>query len=286
MIVAFSALARRTAASNARREIAWPVNGSRMRRTGRGRSRRAAARAAAASSRRPRRRRARPARRPMTIDGSSSALDRVFLGAPRAVGDDAHVDARAAARIEPLRQRRRAAARGRAPGATAAEQHVGRARARARRRATAAGTSSDSSTSSCGAEHRGELAQRLPATRSSSSARRSARRADPQQVEVGAQPLGRAPRPPHQPLGAGVRLDQREQPLADRLRRASAALVARAADLGDAAAWPPPPRPPGAARPRAARRGSRSGRSCSARRRCARPDRSCPPAAGRAAPRG
>ena len=32
MIVAFSALARRTAASNARREIAWPVNGSRIRR--------------------------------------------------------------------------------------------------------------------------------------------------------------------------------------------------------------------------------------------------------------
>ena len=38
MIVAFSAFARRTAASNARREMAWPVKGSRMRRTGGGRS--------------------------------------------------------------------------------------------------------------------------------------------------------------------------------------------------------------------------------------------------------
>ena len=37
MITAFSALARRTAASNERREIAWPVKGSRIRRTGRGR---------------------------------------------------------------------------------------------------------------------------------------------------------------------------------------------------------------------------------------------------------
>ena len=38
MIVAFSARASRTAASNARREIAWPVNGSRIVRTGAGRS--------------------------------------------------------------------------------------------------------------------------------------------------------------------------------------------------------------------------------------------------------
>ena len=50
---AFSAFARRTAASNARREIAWPVNGSRMRRTGtRPLARRRGARWAAASSRR------------------------------------------------------------------------------------------------------------------------------------------------------------------------------------------------------------------------------------------
>ena len=39
MMIAFSAFARRTAASNERREIACPVNGSRMRRTGRGRLR-------------------------------------------------------------------------------------------------------------------------------------------------------------------------------------------------------------------------------------------------------
>ena len=39
MIVAPSALASRTAASNERFEIAWPVNGNRMRRTGRGFSR-------------------------------------------------------------------------------------------------------------------------------------------------------------------------------------------------------------------------------------------------------
>ena len=39
MMIAFSAFARRTAASNERREIASPVNGSRIRRTGRGRSR-------------------------------------------------------------------------------------------------------------------------------------------------------------------------------------------------------------------------------------------------------
>jgi hypothetical protein len=36
---AFSALASRTAASKDRREIAWPLNGSRIVRTGRGRSR-------------------------------------------------------------------------------------------------------------------------------------------------------------------------------------------------------------------------------------------------------
>ena len=33
MITAFSAFARRTAASNERREMAWPVNGSRIRLT-------------------------------------------------------------------------------------------------------------------------------------------------------------------------------------------------------------------------------------------------------------
>ena len=39
MMVAFSARATRTAASKARLEISWPVNGSRMRLTGRGRLR-------------------------------------------------------------------------------------------------------------------------------------------------------------------------------------------------------------------------------------------------------
>ena len=65
MIVAFSALARRTAASKARREMAWPVKGSRMRRTGRGRSR---------AARLPRGRSQKPAARPTARHTSAIAM--------------------------------------------------------------------------------------------------------------------------------------------------------------------------------------------------------------------
>ena len=68
------------------------------------------------------------------------------------------------------------------------------------------------------AEHRGELAQRRHLALHL-ALDRLARRLHPEQVEVGAEPLRRAPGAAHQALRAGLRADQREQPLADRLRR-------------------------------------------------------------------
>ena len=61
--------------------------------------------------------------------------------------------------------------------------------------------------------------------------RLAAGRRDPQHVELGAEALGRAPRAAHEPLRARVRLDEREQPLADGLRRSAASVLARADDL-------------------------------------------------------
>ena len=69
-----------------------------------------------------------------------------------------------------------------------------------------------------GAEHGGELAQRLQLALLLGVGLAPGRR-DPQQVELRAEALGRAPRAPHEPLRARVGLDQREQPLADGLRQ-------------------------------------------------------------------
>ena len=86
-----------------------------------------------------------------------------------------------------------------------------------------------------GAEHRGELAQRLQLALLLGVGLRPGRR-DPQQVELRAEALGRAPRAAHEPLGARVGLDEREQPLADGLRAGRRpAILAGADDLGDQA---------------------------------------------------
>ena len=154
--------------------------------------------------------------------------------------------------------------------ARASEQDVGACPARDAKSATAAATSSDSSSYI--------FAPRIEASwrsavseRSLSSSRRWPGPAHPQQVEVGVQALGRAPRPPHQPLRPRIGLHERQQPLADGLRGAlGEALLARGDDFGGSALGARPPGRPGAGRPRAARRGSRCGRSCSAPRRCAR----------------
>ena len=68
-----------------------------------------------------------------------------------------------------------------------------------------------------GAEHGGELAQRLQLALLLGVWVAPGRR-DPQQVELRAEALGRAPRAAHEPLRARVGLDQREQALADGLR--------------------------------------------------------------------
>ena len=83
------------------------------------------------------------------------------------------------------------------------------------------------------AEHRGELAQRRHLALLL-ALDRLARRLHPEQVEVGPEPLRRAPGAPHQALGARLRPDQRQQPLADRLRRVGgdALLVAGPDRLG------------------------------------------------------
>ncbi len=55
----------------------------------------------------------------------------------------------------------------------------------------------------------------------------------PQQVQIGSEPLSRAPGAPYQALGARIGLDQREQALAHGLRSAGGeALLARADQLG------------------------------------------------------
>ena len=77
------------------------------------------------------------------------------------------------------------------------------------------------------AEHGGQLAQRRQRSLLLLAIALAAR-TNPQQVELGAEPLGRAPGAPDDPLEPGSRLDQRQQPLADRLWRASAAIVSLA----------------------------------------------------------
>jgi hypothetical protein len=102
-------------------------------------------------------------------------------------------------------------------------------------RATVSATWSPGSTSRFAPKHRGELAQRgqLALLIAVGVA---ARRADPQHVELRAQPLGRAPRAADEPLCARIGLHQREQPLADRLGGVGGeVVVARADDLGDQA---------------------------------------------------
>ena len=59
---------------------------------------------------------------------------------------------------------------------------------------------------------------------------RAAGRLHPEDVEVGAEALGRAPGAAHEPLRAGLRLHERQQPLADRGRRAH---LGRGDPLGD-----------------------------------------------------
>ena len=68
------------------------------------------------------------------------------------------------------------------------------------------------------AEHRRQPAQRLELLALLGRRARAGGR-DPQQVELGAETLRRAPRAAHDALRARLRRDEREQALADRLRR-------------------------------------------------------------------
>ena len=83
-----------------------------------------------------------------------------------------------------------------------------------------------------GAEHRRQLAQRaelalLVGVRLASGGRH------PEDVELGAEALGRAPGAAHEPLGARIGLDECEEALADRLREVGGQRVlARADGLG------------------------------------------------------
>ena len=94
-------------------------------------------------------------------------------------------------------------------------------------RATVSATSSPGSTISVGAEHRGELAQRGELALLL-GVRLAPGRRDPQQVELGAEALGRAPGAADEPLRARVGLDEREQALADGLRQVGGQRVRRA----------------------------------------------------------
>ena len=199
------------------------------------------------------RRRAR--RRSMTISTAvmcSSAPD-AACGRRRSAGR------RPAAAQQPERQRglRSGAAAPRA--GRRAHQHVRRAALARDARATSA--TSAPPRQHVRAEHAGQPPQRVAAARSRSP--RWLVIGHPQQVELGAEPLRRAPGAADDALRRGLERDQRQQPLADRLRRGAVEqpLVLtsrRVAGVGDAAAWPRPPRRPGAARPRAAPTGSRS----------------------------
>ena len=59
-------------------------------------------------------------------------------------------------------------------------------------------------------QHRAAMREH-PAPMTTSSPCRAAPLADVEQVELGAEPLGRAPRPAHDPLRAGLGRDEGEQ---------------------------------------------------------------------------
>ena len=119
--------------------------------------------------------------------------------------------------------RSRASPRGEAE---APEQDVGASPAACAISATAAATSSDSSTSSR-APSTDASWRSAPSERSCSSESDCGRRPDPEQVEFRAEPLRGAPCPADEALGARIRLDQRQQPLPDRLRRIGGRLSSR-----------------------------------------------------------
>ena len=197
------------------------------------------ARASAARSRCRRARGSRPGRWPAAVSpracartapsrrtGTGSGSPPVLLGEARPVGDDPHVDARQPAE-QPLGQRLAQAARARC--ARAAGRSARRwCRARRRRAAATSTTSSPSSTSRCAPSTEASLRSASSCSRSSAVGGRAGR-LHVEQVEVGAEPLGRAPRAAHQPLRVAVRRDQREHPLADggRARPRSAARACR-----------------------------------------------------------
>ena len=206
-----SAFARRRAASSARREIAWPVNGSRIwwtlveggpaSRCGRSGSRPPAGE----HQRRPR--------------SESASIALMSSSSPPAARGR-----RRSARRRPAAWPASAAgatARAAAPARGAAATRRRRCRwCRARRATSAAAstTSSRSSIKSVGAEHRGQLAQRGKLLLLALG-HPLLRRLHPEQVEVGSEPLRRAPGSPHQALRASLRANQGQDPLADRLWR-------------------------------------------------------------------
>ena len=163
------------------------------------------------------RREPRPAARPGRSPGPSSVVTSFFP--PRAVGHDPHVDP--GQRVQQAHRQRFAQAPQR----------------RARRAAGPSGRRSSRGRAPRGAPPRRRRRPSPPAGARRASwpagaARRAARPrprpaasplADAEQVELGAEPLGRAPRPAHDPLRAGLGRDEGEQPLADRLRRRAAA---------------------------------------------------------------
>ena len=140
------------------------------------------------------------------------------LAAQRRIGHDAHVDSR-----EPAQQAHQQRAFGvagqqptdAAPRRWRAHQQIG-APERARHLDHRVGHVLALLHSQARTERGGQPAQRLQAL-AILLARRAARRAHDEHVELGVQALGRAPRAPHDALGLRRERRQREQPLGDRL---------------------------------------------------------------------
>ena len=215
--VAFSARASRSAASSARRGIVVPVNGSRMRRT------RPAPRGERAFSRRAS---AQPPAAP-SVTASAAMSEEIMpgllvpglgVGSFAACRDDPHVDAARGGGHEALGQRVAQAGEPRRRGDRRPARRSCRARGpRGGGRDDVVGLAHDQMR----AEHRGELAQRGEAARllvggagraAAPTARRARRRAAAPSATRGGPAAARS-----------ARLDERQQPLADR---------GRGADLG------------------------------------------------------
>ena len=190
-----------------------PVNGSRIWRVAVG-SRRAATRAGRAA--------AAIDERPSAIPSEQSGDDQQHgghgVGSWRSARSATMRTSTPGSRSHQLLRQRGAQPREAARLARAAEQDVGRAALGARRARPSRRASSDSSTIRFAPSTEASV-RSAESEDSCSAVSRLPGRLDPQDVELGAEPLGRAPGAPHEPLRARIGLDERHQPLADRLRR-------------------------------------------------------------------